>query len=59
MKTVRFKLLDSLHKSAREFAARENILVNQFVILALAEKSPFWAAMATVAQVEPPDDDRL
>lgn len=38
MKKVFLRLPDSLHKRVREIAARENIAINQFISLALAEK---------------------
>ena len=78
MSTISLRLPESLHKSAREFAKKEKISINQLVTLALAEKvsaigaqdylekrakraseEKFEAAMAKVADVEPPDYDRL
>ncbi|HUN23726.1 MAG TPA: toxin-antitoxin system HicB family antitoxin [Anaerolineales bacterium] len=78
MSTLSLRLPESLHKSARELAKKENISINQLVTLALAEKisaigaqdylekrakraseAKFDAAMAKVADVEPPDYDRL
>ncbi len=78
MSTLSLRLPESLHKSARELAKKENISINQLVTLALAEKvsalgaqdylekrakraseAKFDAAMAKVADVEPPDFDRL
>ena len=38
MSTISLRLPDSLHKSARELAKKENISINQLVMLALAEK---------------------
>ena len=38
MATLTLRLPDSLHKTARELAARENISINQLITLALAEK---------------------
>lgn len=38
MSTLSLRLPDSLHKTARELAARENISINQLITLALAEK---------------------
>jgi len=38
MSTLSLRLPDSLHKSARELAEKENISVNQLITLALAEK---------------------
>ena len=38
MSTISLRLPDYLHKKVRELAAQENISINQFVTLALAEK---------------------
>jgi hypothetical protein len=38
MSTLSLRLPDSLHKSARELAEKENISINQLITLALAEK---------------------
>lgn len=38
MSTLSLRLPESLHKSARELAKKENISINQLVTLALAEK---------------------
>jgi hypothetical protein len=38
MSIIKIKLPDSLHDLTRELATRENISMNQLVILALAEK---------------------
>jgi hypothetical protein len=38
MSTLSLRLPESLHKSAREIAERENISINQLITLALAEK---------------------
>ncbi len=38
MSTMSLRLSESLHRAARELAAREGISVNQLVSLALAEK---------------------
>ena len=38
MSTISLRLPDSLHQKARELAAKENISINQLIILALAEK---------------------
>ena len=38
MSTISLRLPDSLHHSARELAAKENISINQLIALALAEK---------------------
>ena len=38
MSTISLRLPDSLHKSARELAQRENISINHLITLALAEK---------------------
>ena len=78
MSTLSLRLPESLHKSARELAKKENISINQLVTLALAEKiaaigaedylekrarraseAKFVKAMAKVANVEPPEYDRL
>ncbi len=38
MSAINLRLPDSLHASAREMARQENVSVNQFIALALAEK---------------------
>ncbi len=38
MTTLSLRLPESLHKSAREMARKENISINQLITLALAEK---------------------
>ena len=38
MSTLSLRLPESLHKSARELAQKENISINQLITLALAEK---------------------
>lgn len=38
MSTLSLRLPESLHKSAREIARKENISINQLITLALAEK---------------------
>jgi len=38
MSTLSLRLPESLHKSARELADKENISINQLITLALAEK---------------------
>jgi hypothetical protein len=38
MSTISLRLPESLHESARQLAARENISINQLITLALAEK---------------------
>lgn len=38
MSTISLRLPNSLHERVRELAARENISINQFIPLALAEK---------------------
>ncbi len=38
MSTVRVRLPESLHESARALAAKDNISLNQLITLALAEK---------------------
>jgi hypothetical protein len=38
MSTIRLRLPESLHESARALAEKENISINQLITLALAEK---------------------
>ena len=38
MSTISLRLPDSLHKKVRELARQENVSINQFITLALAEK---------------------
>ena len=38
MSTIRLRLPESLHERVRQIAARENVSINQFISLALAEK---------------------
>lgn len=38
MSTISLRLPESLHQSARQLAARENVSINQLITLALAEK---------------------
>jgi len=38
MSTISLRIPDSLHERVRHIAARENISINQFISLALAEK---------------------
>lgn len=38
MSTISVSLPDSLHKAARELAAKDNVSVDQFIALAVAEK---------------------
>ena len=38
MKTISVRLPDSLHETVRELARRDNVSINQFIALALAEK---------------------
>ena len=38
MSTISLRLPDSLHDQVRELAKRENVSINQFITLALAEK---------------------
>jgi hypothetical protein len=38
MSAVNLRLPDSLHEAARELAKRENVSLNQLIMLALAEK---------------------
>lgn len=49
MSTLSLRLPESLHKSACELAKKENISINQLVILALAEK---LAALGTEDYLE-------
>lgn len=44
MSTISIRLPDSLHQSARDLAKKENISINQLVMLALAEKVSALAA---------------
>jgi len=38
MSTLSLRLPDSLHKTARELAEKENVSINHFITLALSEK---------------------
>jgi predicted transcriptional regulator len=38
MKTISLRLPESLHEKVREMAEKENVSINQFITLALAEK---------------------
>jgi hypothetical protein len=38
MRTISIRMPDSLHRQAKALAARDGIALNQFVVLALAEK---------------------
>lgn len=38
MSTISLRLPESLHKTVREIAQQENISINQFITVALAEK---------------------
>ena len=38
MSAVNVRLPDSLHKAVREMAKRDNVSINQFITLAIAEK---------------------
>ena len=38
MSTISLRLPESLHKTVREIARQENISINQFITVALAEK---------------------
>jgi len=49
MPTIRLHLPDSLHDRVRELAERENVSVNQFITVALAEK---LSALMTEANLE-------
>ena len=44
MSTISIRIPDSLHKSVRELAKKENVSINQLVMLALAEKVSALAA---------------
>jgi predicted transcriptional regulator len=64
MSTISLRLPDSLHDQVRELAKQENVSINQFITLALAEKisgsrDKFEQAMAKVADVEPLSQDVL
>ena len=50
MSTLSLRLPDSLHKKARELAARENISINQFITTAVAEKMSTLMAEDYLAQ---------
>lgn len=50
MSTLSLRLPDSLHKKARELAARENISINQFIATAVAEKMSALMAEDYLAQ---------
>jgi hypothetical protein len=49
MGTVNLRLPNSLHKQVRELAKQENVSINQFITLALAEKI---SALATEDYLE-------
>jgi len=49
MGTVNLRLPNSLHKQVRELARQENVSINQFITLALAEKI---SALATEDYLE-------
>lgn len=49
MSTISLRLPDSLHRAARELAARDHISINQLVAVALAEKI---SALKTEAYLE-------
>ncbi len=49
MKTISLRLPDYLHRTLRDVARREGISINQFVMLAVAEK---LAALATEEVLE-------
>lgn len=78
MSTLSVRLPESLHKNVRDLAKKEGISINQFVMLAVAEKmsalmteeyleerakrgsrEKYEAVLAKVADVEPPEYDRL
>lgn len=50
MSTLSLRLPDSLHKKARELAARENVSINQFIATAVAEKMSALMAEDYLAQ---------
>ena len=49
MSTISLRLPNSLHKQVRELAKQENVSINQFITLALAEKV---SALATEDYLE-------
>lgn len=49
MGTISLRLPDSLHKQVRKLAKQENVSINQFITLALAEK---LSALATEKYLE-------
>ena len=49
MSTISLRLPNSLHKQVRELAKQENVSINQFITLALAEKI---SALATEDYLE-------
>jgi len=78
MATISLRLPRSLHERVRELARREGVSINQFIVVALAEKTAvlfaedylaeraargdrarFEAAMAKVAEADPPAYDTL
>lgn len=73
MSAISVRLPDSLHNAVRELAKRDNISINQFITLAVAEKlsalmteranrasrAKFEAVLAKVPDVPPPDYDKL
>ena len=79
MTTISFTIPDSLHATVSDIVKREGMSLEQFIMLAMAEKASaiateayleacanqgskekFLAAMAKVADIEPPDEqDRI
>lgn len=50
MSTISLRLPESLHEHLRELAKRENVSMNQFITLALAEKISALAAADYIQQ---------
>jgi hypothetical protein len=50
MSTISLRLPESLHEYLRELAKRENVSMNQFITLALAEKMSALAAADYIQQ---------
>jgi predicted transcriptional regulator len=42
MSALSLRLPDSIHRHIKEFAQKEGISINQFIVTALAEKYPHW-----------------
>ena len=49
MSTISLRIPESLHNQLREFAQRDNVSMNQFITLALAEK---LSALATEEYIQ-------